>query len=337
VPDMPSKIPVQGGKPMSVSQTVNQWAEHLVEQAKGKAAKKIGVDKPVEGQTIGQAFGSAVKAGTDDDLLDSLADQDLGPLEEMGSDKMLNRPMPRTDRHAYGESPREDDDDVVSDFFFTQSDKEAQSRRASGKRAQGKTQQRVDPTSTAKFRELERVAYSTRSFQINRYVAPPGMENVVKRLKGKKDVENPYAVAWSMYDRDKHTQDRSIGGLTRIGVLEGALQRSLRVLDAVSDGHYGVDKTVIERLHDDALEDLDRSFERDDPLKEAWKHVVSQARLDALKSVSRHSEQGPAAVASIEDREPEFPRDVMLAEMTGKGKGVKKKTEDYRASWLSRK
>ena len=32
--------------------------------------------------------------------------------------------------------------------------------------------------------------------------APPGMEHVVKALKGKKDV-NPYAVAWSMYNKKK--------------------------------------------------------------------------------------------------------------------------------------
>ena len=32
--------------------------------------------------------------------------------------------------------------------------------------------------------------------------APPGMEHVVKALKGKKGV-NPYAVAWSMYNKKK--------------------------------------------------------------------------------------------------------------------------------------
>ena len=31
--------------------------------------------------------------------------------------------------------------------------------------------------------------------------APPGMEHVVKSLKGK--VDNPYAVAWSMYKKKK--------------------------------------------------------------------------------------------------------------------------------------
>lgn len=34
-------------------------------------------------------------------------------------------------------------------------------------------------------------------------VAPPGMEKVVKALKKKGDVENPWAVAWSMYKK-KH-------------------------------------------------------------------------------------------------------------------------------------
>jgi hypothetical protein len=32
-------------------------------------------------------------------------------------------------------------------------------------------------------------------------VAPPGMEPVVKRLKRRKGVKNPYAVAWSMYNK----------------------------------------------------------------------------------------------------------------------------------------
>ena len=33
--------------------------------------------------------------------------------------------------------------------------------------------------------------------------APPGMENVVKALKKKKDVDNPYAVAWAIHNRKK--------------------------------------------------------------------------------------------------------------------------------------
>lgn len=35
-------------------------------------------------------------------------------------------------------------------------------------------------------------------------VAPPGMEKVVKALKKKGDVENPWAVAWSMYNKKKN-------------------------------------------------------------------------------------------------------------------------------------
>ena len=30
-------------------------------------------------------------------------------------------------------------------------------------------------------------------------VAPPGMEDTVKKLKGRKDVKNPYALAWHIY------------------------------------------------------------------------------------------------------------------------------------------
>ena len=33
--------------------------------------------------------------------------------------------------------------------------------------------------------------------------APPGMEKVVKALKKKKDIDNPYAVAWAMYNKKK--------------------------------------------------------------------------------------------------------------------------------------
>lgn len=388
MPPVPNRVPVQGGKPMTVSQTVSKWAEHLVEEAKSKAAKKIGVDKkpeapapvladtpgtlayawgnqpdnpPLKGRsfkefsasrkpkTIGEAWDEAIQADNtgshtgpttrEDAFLDALFNHpDFDPTafdDDAAFDKMHDLPLPKGLKYAYGEGPREgEDDSMVSDFFFTESDKEAQARHESAKRQQKRTQDRVNPTSTSKFRQLERVAYSTRSFQIDRYVAPPGMESVVKRLKGKHGISNPYAVAWSMYERDKHTQDRSIGGLTRIGALEGALQRSLRVLDAVGEGHYGVSKEVIERLHSDALEDLDRSFERDDPLREAWRHVVDQARNEALGSINRHSEQGPAKIEAIEEREPEFPRDVMLEEMTGKGTGLKKKTECY---WLYRR
>jgi hypothetical protein len=306
---------------MSVSQTVTQWADHLVEQAKQKAAKKIGVDKEAEGALSidGPLFPPRPPRRSS---LPALSDIELPP-----------------ERHAYGEGPRENQEDIVSDFFLTQSDEEADRRREAAKRRQRKTQQRTDPTSTSRFRALEVEAYSLRRFQIDRYVAPPGMEHVVKRLKTKKDVGNPYAVAWAMHERDKHTQDRSIGGLTRIGALEGALHRSLRILDAVSDGHYGVSRDVVERLHSDALEDLDRSFERDDPLREAWRHVVDQARADALGKVDRHSsKQGPPAIDSVEEREPDFPRDAMLEEMSGKGTGLKKASPDvmgYKTGWMT--
>lgn len=43
-------------------------------------------------------------------------------------------------------------------------------------------------------------------------VAPPGGEDVVKALKGKKGIRNPYAVAWSMknksYDLDEEDEDK---------------------------------------------------------------------------------------------------------------------------------
>jgi hypothetical protein len=32
-------------------------------------------------------------------------------------------------------------------------------------------------------------------------VAPPGMEDVVKRLKQDKNVKNPWATAWSIYNK----------------------------------------------------------------------------------------------------------------------------------------
>ena len=32
-------------------------------------------------------------------------------------------------------------------------------------------------------------------------VAPPGMENVVKALKKNKNIDNPWAVAWAMYNK----------------------------------------------------------------------------------------------------------------------------------------
>ena len=318
MPPVPNKIPVQGSKPASVSQTVTQWADHLVEQAKQKAAKKIGADNGAGADWSGALPPPKPPVRS----LPSLGDIELPP-----------------ERHAFGQGTREGQEDVVSDFFLTQSDEEADRRRESQKRRQQKSQQRTDPTSTSRFRALEVEAYSARGFQISRYVAPPGMESVVRRLKTKQDVSNPYAIAWSMYDHQKHVEDRSIGGLTRIGALEGALHRSLRILDAVGEGHYGVSRDVVERLHSDALEDLDRSFDRGDPLREAWRHVVDQARADALGKVDRHaSKQGPPAVDSVEEREPDYPRDAMLEEMTGKGTGLKKSSPNvmgYRTGWMT--
>jgi len=313
VPPVPKRVPVQGDKPMTVSKTVSAWADHLVEQAKSKAAKKIGV-------------GDTQSAGSEPLSFDEPLFPSKPPARSLPALGDIQLPP---QRHAYGEGPREGDDDTVSDFFFTQSDEEADRRRESKKRQERKIQQKSDPTSTSRFRALEVEAYSIRRFQIDRYVAPPGMENVVKRLKSKKGVDNPYAVAWAMHERDKHTHDRSIGGLTRIGPLEGSLHRAIRILDAVSDGHYGVSREVVNRLHADALDDLDRSFEGGDPIRDAWRHVVDQARIEALAKVSRHaSEQGPPANKSEEDRPPEFPRDEVLEEMTGKGKGLKKASSD---------
>lgn len=34
-------------------------------------------------------------------------------------------------------------------------------------------------------------------------VAPPGMEDTVKKLKKRKGVDNPYALAWSIYNKKK--------------------------------------------------------------------------------------------------------------------------------------
>jgi len=298
---------------MSVSKTVGQWADHLVEQAKQKAAKKIGVGDGDEMSFNDPLFPPKPPARS----LPAASDIELPPQ-----------------RHAFGEGPREgeESDDMISSFFDDEGDRRRREARDSEKRKEKKTGQRSNPTQS--YRSVERVAYSSRSFQIDRYVAPPGMENVVRRLKTKEGVSNPYAVAWGMYDRDKHTHDNVIGGLSRIGVLEGALHRSLRVLDAVAEGHYGVSKEVVSRLHSDALEDIERSFDREDPLRDAWKHVLNQAKSEALSKVSRHSEQGPPEVESVEEREPEFPRDEMLEEMTGKGKGLDK-CEEYRVGWIT--
>jgi hypothetical protein len=34
-------------------------------------------------------------------------------------------------------------------------------------------------------------------------VAPPGMEDTVKKLKDKRDINNPYALAWSIFNKKK--------------------------------------------------------------------------------------------------------------------------------------
>lgn len=37
-------------------------------------------------------------------------------------------------------------------------------------------------------------------------VAPPGMEDVVKKLKKDPDVDNPWAVAWAIYNKNKENK-----------------------------------------------------------------------------------------------------------------------------------
>lgn len=131
--------------------------------------------------------------------------------------------------------------------------------------------------------------------QSEKHVAPPGMEHVVKRLKGKKGVDNPYAVAWSMHDREKNRHSEQTIGVTRIDPQSGTFQRHLKTLDYVSKGKQYVDPSVIDSMHSDAVADLERFYRPDDvqngiSFYELWRHVLDQTAREAKAAIrQRHS------------------------------------------------
>jgi hypothetical protein len=116
------------------------------------------------------------------------------------------------------------------------------------------------------------------------------MEHVVKRLKRKEDIKNPYAVAWSMHDNkpQKHVGGMHVG-ITKIQPNKDTFQRNLRSLDYIANGHHTCRPVVIDRLYDDALMDLKQSYRDEEKeginLFAVWKHVLDETKKDAEQAV----------------------------------------------------
>lgn len=123
-----------------------------------------------------------------------------------------------------------------------------------------------------------------------RYVAPPGMEHVVKRLKSKKDVANPYAVAWSMHDKEKGKDKHTFGTVQKLGVKGDMFQRNLATIDYISQGRQSTSERILEQLHRDALDDLTKKYKDADEdginYFQVWKHVLDAAAEEASQAVA---------------------------------------------------
>jgi protein-tyrosine-phosphatase len=69
-------IPIQGQPKQTVSETVTQWAEHLVTMARQKAAKKLGVDKTATGPVDQHAEQDNTKEGRSLKRLDDIVEEE---------------------------------------------------------------------------------------------------------------------------------------------------------------------------------------------------------------------------------------------------------------------
>lgn len=125
-----------------------------------------------------------------------------------------------------------------------------------------------------------------------KYVAPPGMEHVVRRLKRKKDVNNPYAVAWSMHDRlDGHRSSETFG-VFRVKDPSNVFDRNLLTLEHLARNPRSVDQSIVDRLFDDAVEDLKRTYQDGDDeglnYFRLWRELLEDAKKDASETVVRN-------------------------------------------------
>lgn len=217
---IPIKVPMQGGKPQPVSQTVKAWGMELAERAKGEAAKHL---------KVGEHGAAPSGSGP------------IGPASSGPADSP-------TFRHA-GRSASE--------------------------------------TPTETYRGSDASAGN-----VGRHSeGPPGFDHVVRRLGGGVDA---HTVAWAMHQAEEENAQRHAQALESIDFVPGCYPRNLKILDGIAAGQYRADREVINRAADDALSDLSRSFAKGDVVGDAWRHVLQDARYDALgaggaRSIMRHT------------------------------------------------
>ena len=123
---------------------------------------------------------------------------------------------------------------------------------------------------------------------LGRYVAPPGKEEMVKKLKKKEGVDNPYAVAWAVHNKSKQRHNMVHGGITDLGPAQDAYERNYGGLRYIVEQGSGVDPAVVDRMYHDAVASLDTAFKGEgaDAFKQVWRHLLDEARDDALQAAS---------------------------------------------------
>lgn len=295
---------------------------------KVRKARQEPVD-PLEGRKLPQKHATSKKIKRGYNRLDQATeDFRTGPPEGMRD--AANR---RTSAQAQ-----------ISDAF------ESSGARAEGRAAKGHKVALQDMPHNKK------TGMNTQIPKVERHTAPPGMEHVVKALKKKHGI-NPFAVAWSMYNKDQQKHRALPLGVEVINPPPGLFKRNLQTLDWIANNRYQADTRIIEQLHKDAVADLKKQYggviEDEVDFEDVWKHVLDSVKQDALEALSKnsmkvmgrfeiarpsqnrlergqvHSEQGipESAWDGLEEMQEQRRRctNDVLEEMTGKGKGIPKR------------
>lgn len=113
---------------------------------------------------------------------------------------------------------------------------------------------------------------------------PASMRFLVDRLS--RFTRQADQVASSMLQHESDRASRHAASLESIDFVPGCYSRNLRILDAIAKGRYRASREVINRAAEDAIADLNGTFRHGDTIGDAWRHVIEDAKQDALSSGS---------------------------------------------------
>lgn len=119
------------------------------------------------------------------------------------------------------------------------------------------------------------------------YSTPPGMEHVVKALKKRSGVENPWAVAWAMKRKHSAAIQAHQSGAEIISQPKGAtFDKTLNTFAYfvhAPAGNATPAVAVLNRMYQDAHDDLGTLYAEGDEFRPLWKYVLDSWYSEALK------------------------------------------------------